>query len=452
MLYFARRMCRELLPSPAYRSNTGKPTMRSKKLYFATKTGFTIFVIFLLPSVVVPTPSPAQTFKVLHIFHGPNGEGPTGQLARDKAGNLYGTTQAGGAGKCQGSFDNTCGTAFMLDKTGKQVWLHSFNGKNGFGPLAGLIRGPGGNLYGTTYLGGDTNRYALGCGTVFKLHANGTEKLLYQFPGTPDGWFPKGPLARDAAGNLYGTTQQGGAFGSGYGTIYKVDKTDTETVLYSFTGGLDGCSPTGVVLDAAGNLLGATGGGGDPGNCTGYGVIFKLDPEGNFTVLHSFGGGDGSGPGPLILDLQGNLYGTTQEGGAGDLCLGGCGTVFELSPNRDGTWTETLLYSFCSLESCADGREPLAGLVRDDNGNLYGTTAFGGTSPCSGSGCGVVFEVGSGGTETVIHSFTGGRGGSQPSGALVQSPAGVLYGVATGGGDTKCFPPEGCGLVFRLTP
>jgi len=421
--------------------------MRSKKPFSAGNPAFVIFITLLLASAIVPTQAQAQKFKVLHTFYGPNGAGPTGQLARDKAGNLYGTTGAGGTGKCKLSFDNRCGTAFMLDKAGKQVWLHSFNGKDGEEPLEGLSRSAGGDLYGTTYLGGDTECYEYGCGTVFSLGQNGKEKLLHQFTGAPDGWFPRGPLTSDAEGNLYGTTQQGGSSGD-VGTAYKVDSTGKETVLYSFTGGTDGCyADGGVILDAAGNLYGATGGGGDPGFCVGYGVVFKLDPAGTLTVLHAFGGGDGSGPGSLIFDPAGNLYGTTEEGGSSDVCNGGCGTVFELSPNENGGWTETVLYSFCSLENCADGQRPAAGLVRDKEGNLYGTTEDGGINDN-----GVVFKLDTTSRESVLHSFTGGSDGFQPSGVLVRSPAGTLYGVATGGGDTNCFPPDGCGLVFRLTP
>jgi len=421
--------------------------MRSKKPFSAGKSAYVIFIALWLASIVVPAQTQAQTFKVLHTFHGRDGALPSGQLARDGAGNLYGTTEGGGTGKCEGHLHNWCGTAFMLDKSGRQVWLHSFNGRDGEEPLAGLLRDGAGHLFGTTVEGGDTACYSLGCGTVFSLGRNGGEKLLHEFAGAPDGSFPAGPLTQDAADNLYGTTQFGGSSGSGYGTVFKVDKAGNETVLYSFTGGSDGCAPDGgVILDAAGNLYGvATDCGG------GYGVVYELGPGGDLSVLHAFGGGDGAYPASaLIFDSAGNLYGTTQEGGSSDVCDGGCGTAFELSPNGNGSWTETVLYSFCSLQNCADGQNPAAGLVRDKGGSLFGTTEFGGASRCGGAGCGVVFELASGG-ETVLYSFTGGADGFQPSGVLVQSPAGTLYGVATSGGDASCFSPEGCGLVFRLT-
>ncbi len=402
----------------------------------------------LLLTLALSSTAKAQTFTVLHTFHGYDGAGPFGQLLLDSSGNIYGTTEGGGVVAAISPCGSSgCGTAFMLNKTGKQIWQHNFNGRNGEGPLAGLLGGAAGTIYGTTYLGGDTTCYRLGCGTVFTLDEHGKEHLLYQFTGTPDGWFPQGPLTQDTAGNLYGTTQQGGSSG-GYGTIYKVDATGAETVLYSFSGGLNGCYPDGgVTRDAMGNLYGVAAG------CTGgYGEVFELDPSGNLTVLHAFGGRDGANPtSPLIFDAAGNLYGTTSSGGSSSVCNGGCGTVFELSPNGNGIWIETVLYSFCSLEACADGDEPSGGLVKDNGGNLYGVTVFGGKSRCFGGGCGVVFEL-NGGNETVLHSFTGGVDGFQPGGALAWGSYGALYGVATGGGDTNCFPPDGCGIVYVLTP
>jgi uncharacterized repeat protein (TIGR03803 family) len=152
--------------------------MRSKKPFSAAKSIVAIFVT-LLASIVVPAQTQATRFEVLHRFHGPNGALPSGQLARDSAGNLYGTTEGGGTGKCKGHIYNWCGTAFMLDKSGRQVWLHSFNGKDGEEPLAGLLRDGAGNLFGTTVEGGDTACYSLGCGTVFSLGQNGGEKLLH---------------------------------------------------------------------------------------------------------------------------------------------------------------------------------------------------------------------------------------------------------------------------------
>lgn len=413
--------------------------MPSPKFSSAMKTIYALLLMLALSCAV-------QAFK----GSPKDGAGPSGQLALDAAGNIYGTTESGGAAKCLG---NGCGTAFRLGKTGKEA-VYSFDGGDGSDPQVGLtINARQGVAYGTTVFGGGGACLSQGCGTVFKLSVAGTETVLHEFAGSPDGWLPIGQVVQDASGNLYGTTEEGGDLIASYGTIYKVDSRGNETVLYSFTGGADGCFPGGgLTLDAAGNLYGAATGG-----CTGSsaydGDIFELDPAGELKVLYTFGGGDGAVPaGPLMFDSTGNLYGVTFEGGSSDVCDGGCGTAFSLSPNGSGGWSERVLYSFCSLESCADGQKPNAGLLLDADGNLYGTAANGGASRCFGAGCGVVFEIAPGGGESVLHNFTGGAGGFQPGGALAWGPSGELYGVATGGGDTNCIPPNGCGIVFRLSP
>lgn len=413
--------------------------MRSKSSCSAAKAA--IFLTFLLASVVVPTHSQARKFQVLHTFHGGDGGSPEGVLVRDAAGNIYGTTGGGGTGKCS---KLGCGTAFKLDKTGKQVWLHSFKGGNGHGPQAGLLRDAAGNLFGTTVYGGDTNcDPPFGCGTVFKLNKTGKEIVLHKFTGTPDGFFSQAVLVKDAAGNLYGTTPLGGA--GGLGAVFKIDTSGRESVLYSFTGGSDGCDPyPGVILDSAGNLYGVTFYGG-AGFCnSGYGVVFKVDSSGNETVLHTFfGGSDGANPDSVLLfDSEGDLYGTTENGGSTECGGTGCGTVFELSHNG----AETVLYAFCSLSNCTDGEVPGTGpLVRDSTGNLFGTTFFGGTSDD-----GVVFKLGTSGKETVLHNFTGGADGANPVAGLVLDDSGNLYGSAEQGGAT-CFTSYTCGVVFKIT-
>jgi uncharacterized repeat protein (TIGR03803 family) len=428
--------------------------MRSKRFCSAAKSTFVIFITLLLALGVVPTQAQAQKFKVLHTFHGKDGAAPVGQLVRDKAGNLYGTAVIGGLDKCQGG----CGTAFKMDKTGKMVWVHSFNGANGRQPEAGLLRDVAGNLFGTTIDGGKIDNQICPdgerCGVVFRLNESGEETVLHKFTGPPDGYFPESLLVEDSAGNLYGTTYIGGTYGAG--TVFKFDAAGKETILYNFTGGSDGCSPDpGVILDSAGNLYGVAGGGAS--GCTGYGVVFEVDTSGSETVLHTFGGGDGASPDSVLLfDSQGNLYGTTALGGSSDVCdyEGGCGTVFELSP-QNGSWLETVLYNFCSLSDCTDGQEPLRGpLVRDAAGNLYGTTYFGGNvNLCNGS-CGVVFKLDAAGNETVLHSFTGGKDGALPWGGLTAGPAGSLYGAAQLGGNVECESGSGipgCGTVFKIT-
>lgn len=428
--------------------------MRPKKPCSARKTIFAVFITLLLASTVAAAQTQATTFKVLHTFHGAPDDGalPLTQLALDAAGNIYGTTEEGGdvSEVCFAG----CGTVFKLDKSGKLLLLHSFNNKNGAYPVAGLLRDTKGNLYGTTSLGGDTMCSQYGCGTVFKLDETGRETVLHKFKGI--GHEPDALLVEDKAGNLYGTTQFGGTGGNA-GTVFKVDKKGRETVLYSFcteTSCLDGRNPTaGVILDAADNLYGvaASGGGSNAG------VVYELDTTGKETVLYNFtGGSDGGTPGSvLVADAAGNLYGTTQFGG--NHACGGCGVVFELSPESNGGWTETTLYTFCSETDCADGFSPLAGpLVIDSAGNLYGTTVYGGTARnCSAGreGCGVVFKLDTSGQETVLHSFTLGADGGLPATGLTMDKFGNLYGAASAGGDLKCAAGggEGCGVVFELT-
>jgi uncharacterized repeat protein (TIGR03803 family) len=241
---------------------------------------------------------------------------------------------------------------------------------------------------------------------------------------------------RDAAGNLYGTTCSGGDPGGG--TVYKVDITGKQTVLYGL-GGKDGACPyASLMRDTVGNLYGAT---------FAPGVVFRLDENGKFTVLHTFTGGTG-GERPtyirLVRDAAGNLYGTTSRGGIYlDDCRprGGCGVVFKL----DKSGQETVLYSFTGK---ADGAGPEAGLLRDAAGNLYGTTSSGGATGgnCGTTGCGVVFKLDTNGQETVLHTFTGGADGAGPHSSLVRDAEGNFYGTAEGGGD------YGCGVVFKLTP
>jgi uncharacterized repeat protein (TIGR03803 family) len=260
--------------------------------------------------------------------------------------------------------------------------------------------------------------------------------VLYTFTGGTDGANPFGDLAHDATGNLYGATLYGGRFdcdqGQGCGIVFKLDAAGNETVLYSFTDGADGGFPgSGVVADAAGNLYGTTEAGGDfsCGGGFGCGTVFRIDGSGNFTALYSFAGGsDGISPtGVLNRDSAGNFYGTFQGGGSG--CNGGfgCGTVFRL----DSDGKETVLYSFAGG---AVGMQPDAGVVRDSAGNLYGTTPVGGDLACGGGfGCGTVFRLDSSGKKTVLHKFSG-MDGAYPDAGLTRDAAGNLYGTTNNGG------------------
>jgi uncharacterized repeat protein (TIGR03803 family) len=288
-----------------------------------------------------------------------------------------------------------------------------------------------------------------------------TFKVLHTFGGPGDGGVPYAGLIRDSAGNLYGTTQTGGIAGpnclTGCGVVFKVDKTGNETVLYSFTGGADGGNPfAGLLRDSAGNLYGTSqiGGGGDcPYGC---GVVFKLDTAGNETVLHTFLGvtsGDGAGPqGVLIQDSKGNLYGTTALGGAN-----GSGTVFKLS-----TAGKETVFSFGkdAQQTFNLGVQPLAGVIRDSQGNLYGTSWGGTNSPNPPEGLGVVYkltesELAGNGEGTILHTLTGFTGpvadGAFPYyGSLIRDSAGNLYGTTNLGGDPNACNGSGCGAVFKL--
>ena len=332
--------------------------------------------------------------------------------------------------------------------------LYSFNwngnGTDGTNPGGGLIFDAAGNLYGTTVYGG-----TYGYGTVFELTpaAGGTwtEKVLWSFGNGTDGANPGGGLIFDAAGNLYGTTVYGGTYG--YGMVFELTPaaggTWTEKVLWSFGNGTDGYQPfAGLIFDAAGNLYGTTVSG---GTYLYNGTVFELTPAagGGWTeqVLHSFNynGTDGIWPyAGLIFDAAGNLYGTTDSGGAyGD------GTVFELMPGQGGIWTEGVLYSFlCSPFNCTDGYSPQAGLIFDAAGNLYGTTSEGGTYHY-----GTVFELtpaaGGGWTETVLYSFGNGTDGVGPVAGLIFDAAGNLYGTTAYGGTGVDGLNEG-GTVFEL--
>jgi uncharacterized repeat protein (TIGR03803 family) len=407
-------------------------------------------VVVLTGQELKHVPPAAPSFAVLHSFQGADGANPQAGLVRDAAGNLYGTTFFGGA--------HGVGVVFKVSATGTETVLHSFTGADGGNPFAGLIRDVAGNLYGTTSSGGtDAN------GVVFKLSPGGSETVLYNFTGGADGAVPRAGLVRDTAGNLYGTTPFGGATSTcnppdgpgvprmqvanpGCGVVFKLSPTGTETVLHTFTGGADGASPVAdLIRDAEGNLYGtaATGGGGTCNQFVppGCGTVFKLGPSGTETVLHSFTGADGATPvAGLVRDAAGNLYGTTYTGGAD------YGVVFKVS----ATGTETVLHSF----TLADGAVPRAGLLRDAAGNLYGTTEIGGaTSTCAPpQGCGVVFELircdtaPTGYDFKVLHTFTGGADGASPLAGLVQDVGGNLYGTADAGGSGQS------GVVFRLTP
>jgi uncharacterized repeat protein (TIGR03803 family) len=351
----------------------------------------------------------------------------------------------------------------VVNAAGQETTLYSFTKKTGTAPEANLVFDSTGNLYGTTYFGGEGTCNTIGdfgCGTVFKLipGAGGvwTEEVLHFFSNKGgDGNQPLGGVVLDAAGNIYGTTQYGGsntcgttAEGfSGCGTVFELMPTGggvyREKVIHTFVkNGVDGEAPeAGLVFDSAGNLYGTTVGGGDASYA--YGTVFELTPsgDGNWTetILHNFDGccnTDGIDPeSSLIFDSAGNLYGTTLGGGPNL-----SGTVYELSPSGSGTWTEVLLYSFGG----SVGYDISGGVAMDASGNLYGTTNLG------GGGGGALYELspvaGGGWTETTLYSFGRAKGPSRPVGNLILDASGNVYGTTTEGGT------KGGGTVFELQP
>src|SRR5579864_4352248 len=397
------------------------------------------------------------TQKTLYSFRGgDDGANPHGSLIADSAGNLYGTTSFGGGSS--NACPNGCGTVFELIKTTteyKENVLYRFQGgSDGYGPWSGALTfDAAGNLYGTTINGGGSANCFEGCGTAFKLTkgSNGqwTETVLYAFQGAPiDGQGPGGQLLLDAQGNLYGTTFYGGpgsCLSEGCGLIFQLTPTSsgpwTENILYTFTGRSDGGIPSGALsIDTKGNLFGTT----TVDGSSNGGTVFEFSPlAGTWTLstLFSFDGSVGSETGlnpdgGVILDPAGNLYGTALCGGFAvrpktwSPCAAGFGTVFQLSRGADGVWTEQVLVRFHTVKQEAFPDTPL---VRDQAGNLYGTTFYGGD--LTGIGGGTVYEVlrNSDGTwsERVLSRFLGTTlaGGTTPYSGVLRDALGNLYGT-----------------------
>ena len=388
----------------------------------------------------------AQTFQVLHTFTGgADGYGPSAGLTMDEGGNLYGTTYQGGT---QG-----LGTVFKLMRKNSQwvfVPLYGFAGGNdGAHPYARVIFGPDGTLYGTTNEQGGGYCGGYGCGTVFNLRppptacktalCPWTERVIYHFSGgSGDGGNPLAEVTFDQAGNLYGTTAYGGPAGNG--TLYELMPANggwTESVLYAFSFSPDGAEPVAnVMFDKAGNLFGTT----EQGGAYEFGTVFQLTQSGSGwteKTLYSFSdGSDGAFPSlGLIFDASGNLYGATGYGGSSRT-----GTAFELTPSND-SWNFNLIYTFTGV-SYEDG--PMYGnLAMDGAGNVYGVTYGNGLYDC-----GTVFKLTpSNGTwtETVLHDFTCGNDSGFPVGGVVLDKMGNIYGTASGG-------PFEAGVVWEITP
>jgi uncharacterized repeat protein (TIGR03803 family) len=404
-------------------ANLGQRRGRISSIGLRTTRAALALVVVLVLGVVTIQSVQAQTFKVLYNFTGSaDGESPYGSLVRDTAGNLYGTTEAGGA--------SGEGTVFKVGQSGTHTVLYSFKGgSDGANPYVGVIRDAAGNLYGTTANGG-----ASGLGTVFKLTKTGKETVLYSFAGGSDGCYPYGGLLRDAAGNLYGTTEVCGA--SGVGTVFKLTNTGKETVLHSFAGGSsDGEFPsfTSLLMDTSGNLYGIA----EQGGTDNLGVVYKLSKSGKLKVLYSFAGGTSDGCdvfGTPFMDAEGNLYGTANACGSAHV-----GIVWKVSQKGK----ETVLHNFTAGSS--DGAEPIAGVIADAKGNLYGDTYQGGSA-----NLGTVYKLNKNGTLTLLHTFTG-SDGDYPYSGLVRDATGNLYGTTLhGGSGQQC--QNGCGTVWKLKP
>lgn len=434
----------------------------------------TFFCAAVLLAAIVSSrlPAKAQTLNTILSFTGTNGDGeypfPYGRLLFDNNGALYGTTASGGT--------NFNGTVFQLvpPSVSGGAWtenvLYRFaGGADGRQPSMGVVFDSLGNLYGTTQFGGNVQACGGGCGTIFKLspptHAGGswTHTVLYTFQGGVDGQYP-GAVQFGSNGALYSTTSSGGTPGVpchsnrritfGCGTVLQLSPPSgngswTKTVVYTFPGFThDGTGPDAeIAFDSQGNIYGTSGGG-----TTGNGTVYKLTPPSKSngtwteTVLHNFtGGADGGSPGGTVtVGPNGVLYGTASQSGA----VNASGVVFELTPPAQpgGSWTETVLHTFPGFNG--DATTPFSTLAIDQNGNLYGTSVFGGSNACY-LGCGAIFKLtaptnGGGWSESVLHEL--GNSGQNPNASIVTFHNGLLYGTTTYLGASDV------GSVFTLTP
>ena len=427
-------------------------------------------LVLLLPTLVLVTAvARASTETVLYTFpaDGSVGLHPYGALISDASGSLYGTTWSGG--------NSGAGTVFRLTPSNGSysfTLLYSFRGgKDGAFPYSRLAIDSAGNLYGTTFQGGGgtwCTQGRGGCGVVFKLTLSGgtyTETVIHAFKGGADGYHPHAGVALDPAGNIFGATYAGGSSACGVGgnyddfgcgTIFKLSPSGsvyTKRTVYAFKGAGDGGNPWGdLLLDSSGNLYGTTRFGGDSYACQYYGcgTVFRISPSGGSgfkkALLYSFNQNPqlGNSIAAVVLDSDGNLYGTI------GYVMFGFGGVFKLTPTPKGHWSFSLLYLF---QAGADGSGPAAPLVRDGNGNLYGTTVSGGICPASSAGCGTVFKLTPGNnesfSESILYAFQGGPSdGQDPEAGLFMDQAGNLYGTSVLGGPCE----NGCGSVFKIAP
>ncbi len=372
----------------------------------------------------------AQTFTVLYNFcpgrYCADGADPYAGVIQDPSGNLYGTTYAGGEGGC----DGPCGVVYKVDTAGAETVLYSFpaGGSDGANPVAPLALDKAGNLYGTTFDGGSS----VGHGVVFKIDTAGNETVLHSFTGGSDGCAPMQGLVVGKSGDLYGTAA--GCGSSRAGTIFKIDTAGTFTLLHSFSGApSDASGPYygHLAVDRSGNLYGVTLWGGTYRR----GALYRLSSNGSLTLLHSFRGGkrDGCRPyGSVTRDKAGNLYGTSYKCGSSNY-----GTIWKVSR----TGKETILHNFAG--GSADGCFPFAGMTLDSKGNGYGVT-----SGCGPTSDGVLYELTRRGTLTVLHAFDYSGNGAPPLGEVLRNANGALFGTALAGGDGN----YNAGTVWSYAP
>jgi hypothetical protein len=475
---------------PAFR---GTHVNSQKELFMRrlpiVSTFATLFCL-CLSILIAPAAKAQATEKTLHEFTGADGAFPVGNLVLDASGNLYGVTSAGGQHSAACDPDNpysgNCGSIFKLSKGSSGQWLRTVlyeftGGPDGGNPFGGLVLDAAGNLYGTTAFGGN------GFGVVFKLARSSTgtwnQTVLYTFQGSTDAATPDGALVFDSAGNLYGTSINGGSgncgFGIACGTVFELSPDTSggwaETVIYNFNGLTDGIYANSLTFDARGNLYGTTLYGGDYSGTCGYpyygcGTIFKLSQNSGTwskTTLYTFTGSlDGAFPnGGVIFDSKGVIYGTAAGGGdpyygcANDQ-ISGCGVIFTVFPRSSGFWQENVIHVFEPNGNRIGygGGLPTASLVFDAAGNLYGATSAGGQLIGGGTGDGVVFKLTHNSqrlwNETTLFTFWQTRGTS-PSSVLTPDGAGNFYGTTnTGGNISACGTggSNGCGVVYQITP
>ena len=410
-----------------------------------------------LALTLAPCASAQYTETTLYNFgtFSTDAESPSWGLVRDAAGNLYGASNSSLGG---------LGAAYELSPSIGGGWtesiLHQFvnDGTDAHIPSGPLTMDASGNLFGITQGGGVNNK-----GAVYELSPNSsggwTEAVIYSFAGGTDGQWGTGNLTFDAAGNLYGTTFQGGSgtnancLNVGCGTVFELSPSSsgwTEKVIYNFTGGGDGMSGGGNLLfDSAGRLYGAAVAGGvqiGSGCFDGCGTVYRLTPVSGswrFARLFDFQGEvGGAAPGAIVFDAEGNIYGIGFTGGSFCLPLG-CGVVFELTPPASGgPWKEKVLHIFSELH---DGGGPGGGIAFDSSGNLFGTADFGGNG-----NLGTVWKLSPGAkgfwTLTQLYSFGNGSTGSRPNSGVILDSLGNLYGTAQQGGEF------GRGSIFELSP